>query len=221
MKNYKKVYFRINTPSYYKNKYGVGFENQQEGELFFNSVKALFLGDGWEIKKEKYSGNCPTVTKDNQELYIHPQNFSGVVLVESIKQIEQLINNQELFKFESTDIYEDILDITDEQYINMLKGQQEEIEKDILEAYKTKRSNLYIVSAWSPLQAVLDKYKVKRITHYSGVLTSNDIDYKYIQDVFNSLVEQNKIVTANCKNGKGYRTINKTEQKKLKICLGI
>ena len=207
MTKYKKVYFRIRTPMYYNPKHGVGFITPGDADLFHKSITELFLNDGWKIKKERInSGYCNTIIKDKQELYLHPQSVSGVVVEENIPYIEQLLSSSNIFKFEKTDIYEDVFDITDEEYINILKSKQNEIEQDILAVYKTKRKNLYITDTWTPLNKVLDKYRIKRLSNYSGVISSSNIDVRYITEVFENLVKQNKIVTANTKHGIGYRT---------------
>jgi hypothetical protein len=126
MTKFKHVYYRINTPSYYKNKYGIGFENQEESEKFKKIVTELFLSDGWEIVQKKYASNggCNEVTKDKQKLYLHPQSFSGVVLEENIEYIKNLLINNSMFKFEHTDVYEDVFDLSDNEYINILKSKQ-------------------------------------------------------------------------------------------------
>ena len=207
MTNYKNVYFRIHTPMYYNPKYGVGFTTPGDADLFHKSITELFLNDGWKIKKERINISCcNTITKDKQELYLHPQSVSGVVSEENIPHIEQLLSNSSIFKFEKTDIYEDVFDITDEEYINTLKSKQNEIEQDILAVYKTKRKNLYITDTWTPLNKVLDKYRIKRLSNYLGVISSSNIDVQYITELFENLVKQNKIVTAKTKYGLGYRT---------------
>ena len=142
MTKYKRTYFRINTPSYYNNKYGVGFGCQQEREDFDNHIVEMFLNDGWELKEKRSSNSCPEVIKDKQTLYLHPQHFSGAILEENISHIEKLLSSSTLFKFKKTDIYEDVFDLSDDEYIELLKSKQDEIEKDILEAFKTKRRNL-------------------------------------------------------------------------------
>lgn len=212
MKIYKNTYFRIETPIYYNSKHGVGFENDQDRVNFHNEALNIFLNDGWELKKERYNGSCSRVIKDEQELYLHPQNFSGVVIEENIPYIEQLINNSNMFQLRWTDTYEEVFDITNEEYMNILKAKRTEIETDIIEAYKTKRSNLYITSS-SPISNVLNKYKIKRLINFSGDASSGNLDYKFIADIFEGLVCENKIVTAKTKSGTGYRTDKKFLQK--------
>jgi len=215
MKKYKRVYFRIHTQMYYNNhSYGVGFQNQQDRELFDITVTNIFLNDGWEIKKEKYksSGSCTTVIKDKQELYLHPQSFSGVVLEENISYIENLISNSCIFKFEKTDIYEDVFDITDEEYLKILESKKEEIRNDLLEIYKTKRSNLYITS-YSPIDKIVSKYRISRLTHYVGVYSSSDIEWEFIINIFEDLKKDDMLISAKTRNGIGYRTTTAKELK--------
>lgn len=208
MKTYKEVYFRINTPSYYKNKYGVGFETPEDGALFQKTITDLFLSNGWTIKVERNSsGHCNTITKDKQELYLHPQSISGVVLEENIPAIENILSGNDLFKFKKTDTYEDVFDLTDEEYINILKSKQKEIENDILATYKTKRKNLYITDTWTPVSRVVNEYRIKRLSHYVGVISSSDIDIQYVGELFKNLVAEGKIVTAKTKHGTGYRSV--------------
>lgn len=210
---YKRVYFRINTPSYYKNSHGVGFENQQAGEKFQEVATEIFLNDGWTIKQTKYNSGCKTVTKDKQELYLHPQSFSGVILEDNIQYIENLISHNSLFKFERTDIYEEVFDLTDEEYIDLLKGKQSEIEFDLLKTCQTKRSNLYITNDWAVLDKVLNKYRIKRLSHYVGVYSSSNPDIKWMGEVFDKLVADGKIATAKCNSGTGYRTVDFDDKK--------
>lgn len=210
---YRKVYFRIDTPSYYKNKYGVGFENE-DGQIFQRDITDLFLASGWEIQKERYSiGGCNTITKDKQELYLHPQQVSGVVIEENIPAIEKLLSTSALFTFRNTDIYEEVFDLTDEEYINILKSKRKEIENDILKTYRTKRSNLYITETWTPLDNILSKYRIKRLSHYIGVYSSSNSDIQYIQEIFEELVNNKRIITAQCQSGIGYRTADYNDTK--------
>lgn len=211
---YKKVYFRIHTPIYYKSSYGVGFNNDQDRSKFDTEAVNVFLNDGWEVKEPRTSGGCYTVSKDKQELYLHPQSFSGVILEKNIPYIEELLNNNNVFRFEKTDIYEDVFDITDEEYLSMLESKRSSIELDLLELFKTKRSNLYKTSTMSVIEKVLDQYRIKRLSHYIGVYSSDNIDWKFITDVFKELINTKRIVTATTKNGTGYRTDKKLLPKK-------
>lgn len=211
MSIYKRVYFRIKTPIYYSSS-GVGFQKKQDQELFHNTIRDLFLNDGWEIKKEWRSGSCTSVLKDKQDLYLHPQEVTGVVAEGNISHIENLLGSTSIFSFRKTDIYEDVFDITDEEYMNILKSKIDYIEQDLLDAYKTKRSNLYITSS-SPISNVLDKYRIKRLSNFVGVYSNSNIDWLYVNEIFESLVSKGKIISAKTKSGIGYRTRKDKEKK--------
>lgn len=205
--NYKRVYFRINTPSY-RTANGIGFQDQ-DGKKFDDEAVNIFVNDGWDIKKRRYNGRCSTVTKDKQELYLHPDNFSGVVIEENISHIEQVIKDGNLFTLRWTDIYDDVFDMTDEEYLKLLQSKKAEIKLDLLEKFQTKRSNLYITSVWNGIDSVYNKHHLKRLSSYVGVYSSSDIDWQFIEGVFNELVSEEKIVTAETKKGTGYRTNKK------------
>ena len=211
---FKNVHFRVETPSYYNSKYGVGFD-QEDREKFNAEVLNLFLNDGWQLKEEKYKSiwGCNRVIKDKQELYLHPQDFSGVVKVENIPYIEQLINSSTMFKLRCIDAYEEVFDITDEEYMNILKSKEKDIKQDLLETFKTKRSNLFIVDTWTAISRVLNKYKIKRLKSYIGVTSSDNADVQYFEELFKELISQGEIVTMGTKHGKGYRTRKDKELK--------
>lgn len=212
MSNYRHVYFRINTSSYYNAKYGLGFDSEETTKQFKAEAANIFINDGWEVKKDKYNSSCPTVIKDKQELYLHPQSFSGVVKEDNILYIENLLKNSNIFTFRNTDIYYECFDIADEEYLNILESKRIEIANDILESHKTKRSNLYRIG-YTCLDTVFKKYQIRRLSHHSASYSSNDIDWKYIEGVFNDLIKENKILTAQTKHGTGYRTAKEKELK--------
>lgn len=204
---YYSVYFRIHTPSYYpKNRYGVGFENYEDGQKFHDEAEHIFLSDGWTVEREASGGHAGEMTRGNERLYLHPQSFSGVVLGENIPLVEGLLTGCENFRFEKTDIYEEIFDMMDDQYLLMLEGKREQVEADILSAFKTKRCNLYVVNTYSAIQNIEGKYRIKRLQNMSYSYSGDSIETKFINEVFESLVLAGKIVTCKTKHGTGYRT---------------
>jgi hypothetical protein len=207
--SYRKVHFRLNTPSYYKASYGVGFGSDEDKNIFFDSITAAFINDGWKvIEAAARSGVCPRVQKDKQELYLHPQDASGVVNEENINNIAYLLSSVNGIKCDAIDQYDYVFDITEDEYLNILENKKIEIENDILTANKTKRKNLVIPEYrnWDVLHKVLNKYKVIRLDVSSSIKTSEDIDYKYVFAVFNRLCNEKKILCANLQNGIGFRT---------------
>ena len=73
-----KVYFRIETNFY---NFDNGVVNEDIEKEYEKEVKYIFVNLGFEYKESKYSSSCPEVSrKDGQNLYLHPMEFSGIVL---------------------------------------------------------------------------------------------------------------------------------------------
>lgn len=204
LKPYKSVYFRVKTPTYYPSTGGVGFSKEEEGIKFHNEAVNLFLKAGWEIKKKQYNGRCNEVSLNKQYLYLHPQNFSGAILPENIEGIKYLINTAALFSCYHIDIYDDVYDLSDEEYLSVLEANKYDIQKSFLDLYKTKRKNLYITSDLTG--EIIQKHRIKRIVKDSNSYSSSDIDYIYFEKIFEELVEDGFILTSQTRNGIGYRT---------------
>ncbi|NLA24458.1 MAG: hypothetical protein GX879_05775 [Bacteroidales bacterium] len=197
---YKKVYFRIKTPSYSSSN---GFEPKDREEFNTEAIN-LFLDAGWEITQEAYSGRCSEVALNKQYLYLHPHHFTGAILPQNIKSIEEIINSAELFSCYKIDIYDDVYDLSDAQYLSVLEIKKNDIEKDLLELCSTKRKNLYVTS--DILGTILRKHRIKRLVRGGFSYSSNDADYVFFKNVFEKLIDNGYIATSQTKNGIGYRT---------------
>jgi hypothetical protein len=203
---YRHVYFRIESGYVWSKGH-----TPEQSEAFHKEIDEIFLSDGWEIQKSKGSAGCETAVKGKEQLYLHPMDLSGVVLEENIPHIESLLSDRETFKHRMTDVYEQVFDISKDEYLQMLKDKEEYIKQDILTACTTPRRNLFITQVHSIINKVLNKYRIKRIDHYIGVYSSGDSDYQYVLNVWERLLEDKKIITGETKNGKGYRTATKKD----------
>lgn len=204
---YKNVYFRIKTEAY---DFNCSWTKEQ-AEEFDNEARNIFVLDGWDIKESRSNSGCTTVIKDKQHLYLHPQSFSGEILEDNVQYIEQLLQSAKTFKHYHTDIYETRHDLTNDEYRKILNEHKKEITKDILEAFRTKRSNLYYSSSYSLLTKVIGEYSVMML----GFGYQDGFPVSYASEIFEDLIKQGYIVVSNIRSGEGYRTINKTEQKEL------
>ena len=72
---YRKVYLRIHTQGY-----STGWSSDADRSAFKEESRQLFQELGWTIKLG-HNGGCDVVTKDRQDLYLHPASFSGVLIV--------------------------------------------------------------------------------------------------------------------------------------------
>jgi hypothetical protein len=189
-------------------KWGSGM-SKETSIAFHNELNQLFINAGWEIKENRSS--CPEAWKGKNNLYLHPMNASGVVQEDLIPEVEKILSTGKTFEHYHTDVYDIIYDMTDEEYTDRLNCQKDDIRRDLLEAFKTKRCNLYITNTGGVISNVKQKYYIKRLSRCM-VQSSNDIEWAYVANLFNEMVDEGCFVTANTKSGIGYRTATKKEK---------
>lgn len=204
---YRQVYFRIR--SQYEG--GRGFPNEQAEIDFKEESHRLFQNAGWALHAEPlHSGVSDTVTKGQQELYLHPMNFSGVVLEEEIPQLQVLLSQEETFQCYAVDLYEEYLELSDEEYWALLESRREEIVTAIMDQFRTKRKNLFITGVTG--LDIAEKYSVKRVCDKNG---RKNKAYLFVSGLIDQLIKEGRLVTADTKRGPGIRTATKEELKRL------
>jgi len=97
--------------------------------------------------------------------------------------------------------------MTDEEYLCRLEQQREAITKDILERFRTKRRNLYI-AGYNLLDSINAKYRIKRVDKKNQYC---DLEAAFVSDIFHELMEKGLIVTAETRNGTGFRAAKSDE----------
>ena len=136
---YRKVYFRIRTDCY-----SSGWTSDADRTAFKEESRRLFQELGWAVTFG-HNGSCDTAAKDQQDLYLHPSSFSGVIDEASIQPLQEQLSKARTFRCYHVDRYEEYRDLSDEAYRAELEAKRDEITDYILEKCRTKRSNLYIV----------------------------------------------------------------------------
>lgn len=187
-------------------KWGEGMPREQS-EAFTKEIVSLFEAKGWAVKKPTISGGCPEVTKGWSELYLHPMDASGAVAEDLLDEVAEILDSGTTFAATGERDCGRLYNWTDEEYLAYLEERREDIERKILRALTTKRSNLYANgSVWGgALKRVYDTEHVQRVCSHIG-RCSDDVDIKYIEQVRDDLVEQGKLVTAQTRIGLAYRT---------------
>lgn len=203
---YINVHFRINCPTYAFTGRDYSFATVEQRDDFYSEAQAILRRFAVPEGLGGRYGGFPM-----EHLYIHPQDISGVVAKNKVRPMAEAMNECATFSTCFVDLYEDISPMSNAEYLDGLKAQREQIEREILDAFKTKRSNLYIVGGYgnSPLISVLEKHFVPR--REAERANDDGVGYSYIMEVFHSLVAAGKIVCANTKSGTGYRTAKKNE----------
>ena len=222
---YSNTHFRIR-----KNGYDSSGRTEWEANTriaYENEVSEILEANGWDVHKSLRSGVSSTASKGRNHLYLHPQDFSGVVENSEREVLFEAFKNADTFLCETVDVYREIFDMTDEELTENLNNAREAIESELLEAFTTKRSNLYFseVGPFGLDGKIGKKYSVERLaiegkrSHHGVDRRIDGICATFAGEVFQSLVDSGKIVTSQTKNGIGYRSANKKELEKLQVSL--
>ena len=90
--SYRKVYFRIQTENY-----ASGWSSDADRSAFKEESRRLFQELGWSLDPGG-NGVCDTVTKDRQDLYLHPTSFSGVMNEANIQSLQEQLSKARIFQ---------------------------------------------------------------------------------------------------------------------------
>ena len=201
---YRKVYFRIQTYAY---GYDSGWSSEADEAAFDNECCGLFQQLGWTLHPGS-NGGCDTVTKDRQDLYLHPFNFSGVMDEANIQPLQEQLLKGKTFQCYAVDCYEEYADLSDEEYRASLEAKREEITTFILEQCRTKRTNLYITDLAAPHFA--EHFEIRRLCDRER---HNAVGNRFMSELIDQLLQEGRLVSAETTHGAGIRTATARELK--------
>ena len=209
---YVNVYYRVNTPAYNR---GTNWP-ETDSERFDAETTAIFGKLDWFVAEARRSGSSATVQKDKSSLYLHPQEFSGVVLKNEVRIIAEALANAETFSLQWVDLYETVYDMSDEAYTAYLDSQEERIRAEVLKTAITTRRTKFIRD-YDAACHVATIVRLRRVGEDDGRYGGAGKTANHIIGVIEKLIGEGWLVTATSKNGsRMIRTINKTEQKQRK-----
>ena len=194
----REVYFRIRS-SY---RYDSGWPDKSAEHAFRDETRNLFQSAGWELYPAREdSSSSDTVTKGQQDLYLHPMNFSGVIRTDEIPRLRALLKRAQTFQCQGVDCYERYWELTDAEYLEQLEAKRGEIIEAILERYQTKRKNLYVTG---PAElSIAKQFSVHRLCDKDG---KNNLANRYVGELVERLIREGRLVTAETRNGLGIRS---------------
>ena len=201
---YRKVYFRIQTYAY---GYGSGWSSEADKAAFDSECRDLFQQLGWTLHPGS-NGVCDTVTKDRQDLYLHPFNFSGVMDEANIQPLQEQLSKGKTFRCYAVDCYEEYADLSDEEYRAALEAKREEITAFILEQCRTKRTNLYITAPVALHFA--EHFEICRLCDRER---HNAVGNRFMTELIDQLLQEGRLVSAETTHGAGIRTATARELK--------
>ena len=191
---------------------GWGGCSREHAHSFNHEIQQIFADAGWEIQQGRMSGSAPSAIKGKSKLYLHPMEASGPLHIDLIPEVESILSGGTTFKYNGKKIFEVLSDMTDDEYQKYLEGRHDGIEREILWRFRTSRKNLFITDKDGKLGQVRKMVRIARLTCYLG-RSSSDLEWRYVDKVFASLVEDGRIVSARTKHGVGYRTAVKDVSK--------
>ncbi len=199
--SYRKVYFRIRTGCY-----NSGWSSDADRAAFKEESRRLFQDLGWAVTLGS-NGGCDTVAKDQQDLYLHPSSFSGVLEEDNIQPLQEQLSKAKTFRCYHVDCYEEYQDLSDEAYRAELEAKRDEITGYILETCRTKRSDLYIVA---PIALhVAEHFEIRRLCDKDG---RNKIGNQFVAEVMDELLQKGWLVAGKTSHGEGIRTATNKER---------
>ena len=201
---YQKVYFYIDS----QYRWGHGFPNRTANIQFHEEVRRLFRCADWEIRPGCNSAESDTAVKGKQSLYLHPMEFSGVILTEEIPSVQNAIRAARSFRLRNIGRFEIYQDMSDEDYMAYLDSRREEMIGDILARYKTGRRNLFYTGDMS--ESIGSKYRILRLGHDARY---RDRAFQYVADLINELIRDGRLRTGETNAGLGIRTALQYELK--------
>lgn len=184
---------------------------KNSGEKFTDDINRIFSSIGWKCEEpeRKLSGVCATWRKGKSHLYMHPQQFSGEVLKNDIKEVAEALQSGTVFSLRWVDIRETVYDITDTEYREYLRSKEENIRADLYSNFGTTRRNKFYYT-YEVVQHLLKKYGLKRIA-----IDNDKVGNEFIMNIISSMSKNELIATE--RNFEFVRSLNKTEKKQVVV----
>ena len=219
--DYVKAYFRIDTPTYDMTGRGKIWTDEEKTS-WKNEIDECFKSLGWNDPAHSVS-RLSEYTCGKQHLYMHPADISGTVRKSEVRRIAEALENHKTFSLRYVDVYEDVFDLTDDEYRAMLEENREYTKAVLVNCCKTARRTLFH-RADQVIDEIGYRIAVPRIglTDYPGRSSSdeNELAYAFVADVIRELAEIGYLVSVVSGDNTHYiRTPNKSEQKTAKIDL--
>lgn len=109
-----------------------------------SELERTFRDSGWEITVPRSPGRCPEVRLGKTALYCHPTQLGGPVEESLIPTIEKMLKSGSSYRFLSTNVYHELLDIRNEEIPEFLERQYGDLlDRRLPAILKTKKRNLY------------------------------------------------------------------------------
>jgi hypothetical protein len=204
---YVRVVFHIDIPEYMTDRF-----TEEVGARFGKEIMSILSPLDFDFGDEPLEYcQCPEGERGFENLYCHPTSVTGYLAQDQINEVVSALSSAQSFKLWKADTHEHVMNYTEDEFRQELYNRHEHIVNEILEYCTTKRSNLYVDSSFV-------KHVQTGIPIHNKFPTGNrlqGIALNYVAATLQSLVDNGAIITANTRNGIGYRTVqDKSKGKK-------
>lgn len=203
---YVKVYFNIDTPTF--NCMNGSFDTPSDSEKWNIEASAIIASFGI-VESCGYRATTAY-------LYAHPNQISGVVLKNDVKRIAKAIDSMKLSSIRWVDIHETVYDISDSEYEEYLNSKRNEIRKMIFDKAATPRTNKYYL-AFDIANDIAGNTRINILRLQDGADYMSGKAITYIMKVVKEMIDEGLLKSFEQDNTLYIRSLNKTEQKKLKM----
>ena len=183
--------------------WGRGYSTKAAANTFHTEAADLFSEVGWQIQQGDSSrGICDTAVRNLESLYLHPMQFSGIILESSIPEIQGIIKKGQSFRYGGIYQGEKYIEMSDEAYRKYLESRRGEIQTAILERFKTKRRNLFRTGDHS--DAIARPFMLCRMEAREN--SGKDLSVLYVRELIEEMVADGRLTESPTRYGRGLRT---------------
>lgn len=210
---YISVHFRIECKAYDSM---AGYVNNGSEQQFNNEKMRIFQKLGWFIDNQDFNGCCMDVSKGDARLYLHPQDFSGIVRKKDVKAIAEALENNKTFSIRWVDLYETVYTMTDDEYQAYLESRTDDVRKILYNGCKTSRTYKYCYLS-DVVFRVANKIHLPLIG-CRNVHEANQQTRDFVSGVVDTMVKDGYLKIGIGSNHETFvRSLNKTEMKQAKL----
>ncbi|MCD7885444.1 MAG: hypothetical protein LUI87_17345 [Lachnospiraceae bacterium] len=138
-----------------------GWVDIAQEEKYLKEVSELFGRVGWKMERPENGWPFAVLARGEEKLEVHPLYIIGKVRVDSLKSISKLLLCAKTFHFSQVETVNISEDLTDVEYLMHLRGEQEQMERDILSLCSRRKGDRQVSSALI-YEWIARKYHIRR-----------------------------------------------------------
>ena len=205
---YRQTYFTI-LSGYEWNQ---GFPDRKSEDEFYGELEKLFRRAGWEYKAADGCESAARALRGKETLWLYPREFSGIVLKDSVPEIEAMLARAVTFRRVRTYGGNECVEMSDGAYRAYLESRRGEIEAAIRERFQTGLSSLSLIGERA--ESVARPFKVCRLEAVKAY--QPNLSVLYVRELMEGMIADGRLAVAENRSGKGVGSVGalKPSQKK-------